>query len=659
MNKNTKNKNRIISYFLPKYKLFLSNINRRKQILFYNMRPLIIFELIIKVLTGAFFMQAIWILFDWNLQLQNLNNITNENLFDFIFNPVFIILFIFTIIIFSMIAVFEISGTIFTFEVSRQKKKTCLKDIVVYSAKKSIKLLNPKNWALIFFTVIIFPVFNIGTSSYISQYIKVPSSVLENLLSSWVGDLILILIVIVLLVLFFRWTFIFQFYTLENLDFYNSAKKSSRITRGNRFKNIISLVAIQVIIFLANFLLNYLSITLSEFTFSMFGSQSMITSVLLAVITIVFLILYSIIIGFFMPISSWRITTLYYENKELSKDPIKSLNYKESKTKTLINSKLFIPVIVFLSIMLIVFSASFYVMSNINLDNQDNQSQKVKIIAYKNFSAQIPNYSIDSIELAKKQGASQVYEKIDITKDDVVIPNNEDVYIKDVDKFNNSMSSYTYNEINKLKENTKKNKFSDLLKDFLNKLLNKYIDKGKFDVDRENTYYNETIPTIEDLLYKSRNLEMHLFLDCSIISTMNKDKWEIFSEKLKVDNIYKNCNICSTNYEFIEYMKTKIPDIVCLHKLSVALGEFEDDANVDGYIVDIMSANKLQIDKFHKILKSVYVWNVKDKSMIDDLVSRGVDNIITSHVEEAVEKSNREGRPEYLDKIISKNWIKD
>lgn len=67
------------------------------------------------------------------MKLTNFDYVIAENFGSFIQNPLSILMIVVIVLIIGFLCMLDISAAIFTFEVSRQRKKTNLKDIIVNS----------------------------------------------------------------------------------------------------------------------------------------------------------------------------------------------------------------------------------------------------------------------------------------------------------------------------------------------------------------------------------------------------------------------------------------------------------------------------------------------------------------------------------------------
>ena len=122
--------------------LRMSDYMRKKRVvnvLLYNIKPLILFQILYKLLLGIILIPTAVGIFNLNMLITGYKYITFENISSFLFNPITLI-FLFLIIVFlSIISLFDISTMIIIFDQSYHKKKIRLSDAVKISFARCIK----------------------------------------------------------------------------------------------------------------------------------------------------------------------------------------------------------------------------------------------------------------------------------------------------------------------------------------------------------------------------------------------------------------------------------------------------------------------------------------------------------------------------------------
>lgn len=628
---------------------FPNAFKKRIEILFFNVRPLIAFEIIFKSITSAGLIPLIWFFLDIAMRINGLKYITQDNLGKFLINPFTLVLFVLLILILAILCVMDISAAIFTFEISRQRKKTKFVDIVKYSFSNSIRILKPKNLCIIPLVLVLFPMLNLGTTSIITQNFSFPSSWIDYLTSNiWImlsGAVIIAVIFFLLL----RAIYTVHYFTLEKLTFWSSVKKSAKIIRGNYINNIVSILFVQAIVYLSNLLLNLSAQYLSTTALSIFGSKSIVSSVIIAILMISFFVIYIIVEAFLMPVSCWRISTLFYENKNLSKEKIINFKYKEPKKRTPKRKK-FIFIIGIPSLFIIAFiSIGIFGITNHTAKINTDSFGFTRTIAYKNFSVNSPSYSINGIKEAKNLGANGIYEDVYQTKDDLFIAYNFKGYVSGSGDISKVISDFTYDEIKNLNSSKISEGMNAAISGDANSFLEFLKNQGE-NISENLEPKDQQLTTIQKLIESAKNNSIDILLDVSHLPA-NENTINSIIDSIKENYSFENCKIICENYDTLSKYKKINQSITTIYRASLAIGSLEEFGNADGVAIDMYNTNSLQVNKFHTENKEVYIWDVRDKDKISSAIETKADNVVTNHVKDCAEIAQRRAVPEFLYEI--------
>lgn len=547
---------------------------------------------------------------------------------------------------------FDISATVFVFEVSRQKKKTKLLDIIKHGAKNSLRLFIPKNLLLIPIVLVLFPLMSLGTTSILTSNFEIPSTLIDSVSSTFLSSVIFIVAAILLLYFATRCIFVVPYFVIEKCSLKKAFLKSWRILRGNYFKNIISVLIVQAFIYLSNYLLNLLSDNLSMIAIYLFGQSSAIGAISVGILIVIFYIVYAFLQGFFMPLSCWRICTLLYENKKIAGEV--SVNYTYSKEAPKEHRRK-IPIIiisVIFGLIVIFSSAAVYMLSNNIMTNLFDRGGKTKVVAYKNFSTTTPSYSISSINKAAEAGSDAIYQDIYLTKDKQWITYSFVGIVRGSANFDSNIKDFTLTEIqNFVPSNTGKNIENAINGDSAS--IIKQI-TGKSSAE-EARYSQEDlkVPKLQDFLTASKNAHREVFLHIAAQDLDDEDLDSLIST-IQTSYDFEHVSVCSTSQDILKLVKEKNPNICTVLRTLIAAGDFTNCNFADSIAVDNFNATEYQIQKFHNSNKNVYVWNVSGKDNITESVNNKADYIITKNVKDAVEITDRQAAPQFLSDIVTK-----
>ena len=90
-----------------------------------------------------------------------------------------------------------------------------------------------------------------------------------------------------------------------------------------------------------------------------------------------------------------------------------------------------------------------------------------------------------------------------------------------------------------------------------------------------------------------------------------------------------SCVVSSMKYESLEKVKQANPEIQTAYITSVSYGNFTELEYADGYSVESMMLTQRFVNQAHRAGKAVYVWTVNSEDRLEQVISMGVDNVVT------------------------------
>ena len=134
------------------------------RVLKYNAVDIILFEFIFKLVSIFIMSPIITGMIHLIMKITNYSYLSLENVVDFIKNPVAIILLMITILLVTFYTLFDISTIIILIDASIADKDITIKDVLLVSLKKSLRLLLRGNVLITLLVLFIIPFLNIGIS---------------------------------------------------------------------------------------------------------------------------------------------------------------------------------------------------------------------------------------------------------------------------------------------------------------------------------------------------------------------------------------------------------------------------------------------------------------------------------------------------------------
>ncbi len=570
----------------------------------YNLKSLVAFEAIYKILSFTIFMPLFLNIFKLITKLTGYNYLTIENFLSFLINPVTIVLLIILLFLMMTFTFFDISTIIIILDASTQKKKITVKDATILSIKKCKNVFHLKNIFLVFLVLFLIPFLNIGVSSSLIATIKIPEFIIDYIIKNNLLFTLVIVIYFFLLSLLLKSIYSFHYYILEDNSFSKALKNSKELSKKCHIKDLITLVIVQLCIVILYFIFLVLGILLIVLLSKIFENviiktlSTTIIWVFIAFTFIVFLLLAT-------PISYATISVLYYYHKDKKKEKITHINIVNSKSK---EHKYFKRIMFVVSIIFII-CAFFFTYGlykgkyNLNIE----MTRTLEVTAHRGASAFYPENTMSAFKGAKKLGADWIELDVQETKDQKVIVIH-DTNFKRTTNVNKNTWEVNYNEVEKL-------------------------DAGSF---FDKKYKNEKIPLLEEVVKYAKDNNIKLNIEIKPTGhekALEKETVDI----IKKNNFQDSCVITSQVYDVLKKVKKYDKTVKTVYVMSLAYGDITSLKAADNFSIEAMSINRTLVKRVHKEGKELYAWTVNTKDSIRNMIDLNVDNIITDDISLAKE----------------------
>lgn len=578
-------------------------INKVKDMIFYNLKELIIFQLVFKVTSFLIFMPLFLNLFNIIMKVTGYNYLTLENITGFIVNPLVIILLIMLILFMMMFNFFDLSTIIVLLDASYQKKAVDIKEALGISLKKSLQVFKINNLPLAFMLLFLIPFLNIGIASGFVSSISVPEFIMDYINNNILFKIIFWLIFSGLLIILLRWLYAIHYYVLENNNFRQARAKSIKLNAKNRLLDLIKMIVVQLIIFLLYIIFLFLGIAIIYLIYLSLKKIVVVSSIFITIIGI-FLGLSLVIVALLStPISYACMSALFYQNKIKSGEKIKHIQFNKIKKITIstVRWRRFKTSLVLCSIL--TGSVFTYGLVTGRYNFNIEYIKKQEITAHRGSSIKYPENTMLAFVGALNEQANWIELDVQETKDDVLVVSHD----------------------NNLKRTTGKDiKITDMNYDEI-----KEIDVGSY---LNSNYPISYIPRLEDVIKwaSSNNMKVNIELKPN---GMENDLEEKVIALIKKYNFEDNCVVASGKYEVLEKVKEIDDDIKTAYVMSFFYGDIIKLDKVDVFSIEASSINNELVKKIHNNGKEIYAWTVNNSDSINKMLELNVDNIITDDVE--------------------------
>ena len=231
------------------------------------------------------------------------------------------------------------------------------------------------------------------------------------------------------------------------------------------------------------------------------------------------------------------------------------------------------------------------------------------VTAHRGYSAAAPENTLPAFQLAIDQGCEWAELDVQMTRDGVVMVTH-DTSLRRCTGRNENIYDLTYNEVRKL-------------------------DAGRWFGQK---YTGAKVPTLEEVLDQCKGL-----IQLNIEIKPNAATPELEAETIRI--IYEkgfehDCVITSQSYDTLCKIKELAPEIQTGYILALGVGSYYDLPAADFFSVESTFITPGMVQQIHLRGKTISAWTVNRQEDASDLLSLGVDDIITDKPEMVQQLTN-------------------
>lgn len=568
-----------------------------------NLGTLIGFELLFKLLSSLIIIPLFLGAFNLTMKYTGFNYLTLENIFLFIKTPQVIIMLIFLLILMSFYTMFDITAIIIILDESYQKQKIKISEVIWLSLRKCFRVLYPFNITISFLVLFLIPFLSVGlTSSFIST-IKIPEFILYYIINNKLFFAIFIIILVFLVFMLLKWIYSLHYFVLENVSFREARKKSKRLSNHHHFKDLITIMLVQLALLLIYLLFIGFGVFIILFI-NKLGENIIILKAITATIIWIFIAISFIAVTLLStPISYTAISSLFYNRKKELEEEIIHL-VKPQKSEKIKKEKHIVKKIVIVFFICSIIGGSFFTYGiykgkyNLNIE----YVRRVEVTAHRGLSSKYPENTISAFIGSVEANADWIELDVTSTKDNGIVVIH-DINLKRITGLDKNTWELTLDEI-------------------------KELDAGSHFSKR---FKNEKIPSLKETIIFAK--ENNIRLNIELKPSGKEQDFEQNVINIITENDFEDsCVVSSSHYELLENVKKINKDIKTVYVMSLAYGNIQDLESVDIFSIEATNITKSLVNKIHNNGKEIYAWTINNEDSIRSMIDLGVDNIITDNV---------------------------
>lgn len=580
----------------------MTRIKQIRGMISFNIGVLLSFELVFKLLTLLIFAPLFLKGFDLIMKLSGYPYLTKENIMAFLSHPVTLVALVLLLLLMTAYEMVDVTTLIVILDHSYHRKKIRFMDAVRVSLGKCAEVLHVKNLPLAFMMLFLIPFLNMSMASNLITTIKIPGFIMDFIRKNKPLLCVFVLLMVLLAGILLRWIYSLHYFVLEDVSFKEARRRSIRLGRGRRTRDLVVLAMIQIAVTLIYTISMVVGLFLVVVLDWVLERIIFVHSILFTIVWAFTVLTFLFCLALSTPLSYAGISILFYEHKQRKQEEVvfrfsggenRELEENESLKKTFI---------IVTGIALISGTLFFYNLYRGDYNHNVEYTKTTEVTAHRGASAVYPENTMSAFVGAKELGADWIELDVQQIMDGTIIVLH-DRNFKRTTGANKNTWEVTYNEVQQL-------------------------DAG---ILFGEMFQGERIPTLTEVVDFAK--ENHIKLNIELKPTGH----EVDFEKNVVDIVTEagfedSCVITSQVYSVLENVKAYREDIQTVYVMSLAYGRITSLEAADHFSIEATNVTRNLVRRVHKAGKELYAWTVNSEKSIQKMMELNVDNIITDNI---------------------------
>ena len=564
-------------------------------------KPLILFEILWKMVTLLVIAPACAGLIQLAIHLAKLKYLTTSNLLQFLRSPWTILLLAVLLLLAALYTLFEIAAVCTCFRQSRfQKVRTTLGRMVRSGLQSVLHFFRGGGPFLVLHLLVLIPLMQFSATSGIFTAMGIPDFLAyymtkkEFLLPIYVAAIILCCLLSV------RWVFSSVLFTQNQCSYRNARATSVQLVRGRFWQTFFSVLVWNCCYFAALLVFLCMITVVVLMVIRATGSDDLIMSQAMRILKLLIQIVLWSFSFFATPICMAHLTALLEKRcvqmpEVVLPEPVPlSRSAKPFRRSTAVLTACCFTVAA-LGLNLSYVYSVFTGKANFRLALFQNPT----VMAHRGLSADAPENTLYAFSDAISVGADFIELDVQQTRDGVLVVMH-DSNLKRTTGVNKDIWDVDYADIQNL-------------------------DAGSW---FDPAYANARIPTLEETLQfvdKRAKLNIEIKPTKHGSDTLEQDVAELITQYQYTDA----CYVTSFSYGSLKKVKEANPEIRTGYLMSVAYGQFYSLKYADAFSLNKVFVTSQVVNAAHQQGKQIFAWTVNSMSEVRSLCNLHVDSIIT------------------------------
>lgn len=564
-------------------------------------KPLILFEILWKLVTLLVIAPACAGLIQLAIHLAKLKYLTTSNLLQFLRSPWTILLLAVLLLLAALYTLFEIAAVCTCFRQSRfQKVRTTLGRMVRSGLQSVLHFFRGGGPFLVLHLLVLIPLMQFSATSGIFTAMGIPDFLAYYMTKKEFLLPIYVVAIILCCLLSVRWVFSSVLFTQNQCSYRNARATSVQLVRGRFWQTFFSVLVWNCCYFAALLVFLCMITVVVLMVIRATGSDDLIMSQAMRILKLLIQIVLWSFSFFATPICMAHLTALLEKRcvqmpEVVLPEPIPlSRSAKPFRRSTAVLTACCFTVAA-LGLNLSYVYSVFTGKANFRLALFQNPT----VMAHRGLSADAPENTLYAFSDAISVGADFIELDVQQTRDGVLVVMH-DSNLKRTTGVNKDIWDVDYADIQNL-------------------------DAGSW---FDPAYANARIPTLEETLQfvdKRARLNIEIKPTKHGSDTLEQDVAELITQYQYTDA----CYVTSFSYSSLKKVKEVNPEIRTGYLMSVAYGQFYSLKYADAFSLNKVFVTSQVVNAAHQQGKQIFAWTVNSMSEVRSLCNLHVDSIIT------------------------------
>lgn len=563
------------------------------QVMKWNLRQLVVFEVLYRLVAGTFYIRLVNQLLRFSLRMAGYSYLTMSNMGAFLWRPVTIACVGAAVAVGMVLLVIETGGLITAYQASAYSRRIDSLSILRGAIGKFWDEWRKRNWKLLFLAAIQYVTMNSYLLVRILTRIKPLNFVMYEIMHDAAARLGLVILVAALILVGIPTMLVFFTCMVEQKSFRDGCRRSMKLLKGRWQVAVILLLSLNLALILFLLVLHTVIVSVSAIVVNLLVNDYAAMAVLAVVsrrLELAVILIGSILVSV---VDFGALTVVYYQfdRKQDNRNPWDFSIPHETHIKR----KWMLAITGALA------GASLFMIFDMAYNGSSPDWSvlgRTEISAHRGSSKRAPENTLASIHTAIEEMAD--YSEIDVqTSEDGIVMVCHDLNLKRVAGVDKRLVSMTYRQLEQLDVG------SHFSKEFA----------------------GERIPTLKQVLEACKG-RIKLNIELKNIGN-NTGLPEQVGALIMEYGMEDQCVITSLKLGYLRRVKEFNPNLKTGYILAAAYGNYYESNDFDFISIRSSFVNRRLVDAAHQDGKAVHVWTVNSRSELEQMKVLGVDNIIT------------------------------